>query len=81
MGIEVNCDDCGKSTDDVLCQSCAARSGVAIGLDEDALHDLAIAIARQRSPDEAFMALDVLIRDFANADKLRERIAIARAAA
>lgn len=57
------------------------RVRVAREFDETALHDLALAIARQRDPGEAFAALDVFIRDFAGADVMRERIAIARAAA
>nr|WP_314471094.1 hypothetical protein [uncultured Sphingomonas sp.] len=65
MAIENICDECGGF---VSHQE----------FDETALHDLAVAIAK-RDPEEAFMALDMLIRDFASADAMRERIAIARA--
>lgn len=78
MGMKITCDSCGETTADALCRSCADGAGE---LDTDALHDLVLAIARQRDPNEAFMALDVMIRDCAGADTLRERIAVARAAA
>lgn len=78
MAIDVTCDECGKSTDDVICRRCAETTIAPAGLDESALHDLARAIAL-RDADEAFMALDVLIRDFSDATAMRERIAIARA--
>lgn len=65
MAIENICDECGGF---VPHQE----------FDETALHDLAVAIAK-RDPEDAFMALDMLIRDFASADAMRERIAIARA--
>ncbi len=81
MGISITCDKCSKETDDVTCASCVEKTGLGEDLAQAALHDLALAIARQRDPAEVFMALDVLIRDCANADDLRERIAIARAAA
>lgn len=78
MGMKITCDSCGEGTADALCRGCAEGAG---RLNVDALHDLVLAIARQRDPDEAFMALDVVIRDCAEADALRDRIAIARTAA
>jgi len=77
MGIEVTCDECCKSTDDVVCYSCAQKLAPHEDLDEFALHDLARSIALG-DRDEAFLALDVLIRDLPGVVAMRERIAIAR---
>jgi hypothetical protein len=80
MGIEVTCDECNKTTDDVICSRCAEKMAPLPDIDEFALHDLARAIARG-ARDDAFAALDVLIRDHPQAASARERIQIARAAA
>ena len=86
MGIEVTCDECCKTTDEVICVKCAdkkvppsAPQGTA-EFDEFALHDLAPAIARGER-DDAFAALDRLVRDHPHATAARERIAIAKASA
>ena len=81
MGIEVTCDECCKSTDDVICSSCAKKMAPlpdTVEIDEFALHDLARAIALG-ARDDAFAALDILIRDHPQAASARERIQIAKA--
>lgn len=86
MGIEVTCDECCKTTDEVICVKCADKkspSSTTQGtaeFDEFALHDLAQAIGRGER-DDAFAALDRLVGDHPYATSARERIAIARAAA
>ncbi len=85
MGIEVTCDECCKTTDEVICVKCADKKAPTSSadkldeLDEFALHDLARAIVLGK-PDDAFAALDLLIRDHPHATAARERIAIAKAA-
>jgi hypothetical protein len=78
MGIEVTCDKCSKDTDTIICERCSGSSEPEYC--QDAVQDLAKCIALG-DRDGAFMALDVLIRDWTNANEVRDWIDIARRAA